>query len=116
MSFLHRKGFFFGFAVIQYAQETSIRRKANSFSKSERSFVAWNSYWAEKNKWYYETPDGSSKAWHQWGKAPNGYSLYIQPAYSENETYYIEKIVDSGKHLVLTAVWSDSLLFRMRGR
>ncbi len=85
---------------ITYGNSTALR--ANTFTKSERDFYAWNAYWSEKNCWYYESADGSTKAWYKEGKEPDGYKKY-----EYTDTQNVAKTVYAGGHVYMYAVWNE---------
>ena len=81
---------------------TSTALKANKFTKTNRDFYAWNAYWSEKNRWYYESADGTDKGWYKEGYEPAGYKKYT---YSDGQS--VAKTVYAGSHVYMYAVWNE---------
>ncbi len=81
---------------------TATALKANEFRKTSRSFNSWNAYWSEKNRWYYESADGSSKGWYKEGCEPVGYKKYT---YDDKQS--VSSTVHAGGHVYMYAVWKE---------
>ena len=85
---------------ITYGTSTALR--SNAFKKSGRTFQFWNAYWSEKNKWYYQNADGTTKGWYKEGYEPAGYTKYVY-----NNKQNVSKTVKAGSHVYMYAVWNE---------
>ena len=88
---------------IVYGTATPLR--TNTFTKSNRTFQGWHAYWGEKNKWYYKSPDGSSKGWYREGDQPVGYSKTI---YSDEQN--VTRTATAGGHIQMYPVWDEFII------
>lgn len=85
---------------ITYGTSTALR--ANAYTKGAFTFQFWNAYWSEKNKWYYQNADGTTKGWYKEGYEPAGYTKYVY-----NNKQNVSKTVYKGSHVYMYAVWNE---------
>jgi len=86
--------------VILHGESTPL--KPNTFTKTNRQFLGWNAYWAEKNKWYYESPNGTTRGWYKEGYQPVGYKKYV---YADRQN--VAETVHAGGHVYMHALWDE---------
>ena len=85
---------------VTYGVSTPLR--ANTFTKTNRSFQGWNAYWAEKNKWYYEDTNSDTKGWYTEGEQPVGFKKYL---YANKQS--VAGTAYAGGHIQMHALWDE---------
>lgn len=85
---------------VTYGVSTPLR--TNTFTKENRTFQGWHAYWAEKNKWYYKSSDGSTKGWYREGDQPVGYTKYL---YADGQS--VAGTAYAGGHIQMHTLWNE---------
>lgn len=93
-------------ADMEITHGTSTQLLANQFAKTDRTFIGWNAYWVEKNKWYYQSPDGQTQAWYQEGCQPEGYVKYT---YANRQN--VARTANKGGHIQMYAKWDEFYIY-----
>lgn len=83
---------------------TKTQTLINRYKKENKKFSGWNLYWPERDRWYTQLSDGTSKAWRTEAflqENPN----YQKVKYSNGQ--YVTQTVAKNETVLMCAVWED---------
>lgn len=83
---------------------TRTQTLVNRFKKENKKFTGWNLYWPERDRWYTQLSDGTSKAWRTEAFLQENPS-YQKVKYTNGQ--YVSQTVAKNETVLFCAVWED---------
>lgn len=83
---------------------TKTQTLINRYKKENKKFSGWNLYWPERDRWYTQLNDGSSKAWRTEAFLKENPS-YQKVKYTNGQ--YVSQTVAKNETVLMCAVWED---------